>query len=278
MVPTTTDPVDVDALVRAWFPYTSLATDGHADLPGVGVLTGPVELSMEDAVGADVPTPWTVAYDLHVSATRERSKPARRPDGLHRAFPHGLPTGAELQALDFLLALARRLGGGVRAAGGAELLLPDPAGAVDFRVISPRWLRAADVATLAGNEDGEGVAVVVDGVSLPSGAPAPPDGTPFDVRLSLGPAGAVSVRARVSESPEPAVAGEAFATAATAVYDVVWQSPDPTWRFAETLDGIALACRERARGPIESIARTLAELGSGVVVDADGFPVDRYHL
>lgn len=276
VVPTTVDPLDVDALVRTWFPTTDLVTTGRAELPDAGVLCGPVNLTMEDAVAADVATPWTVAYDLQVRATRERRPPSRRPDGLHRSFPAGLPTGAELLGVEFLVAAARRLSGGLRPAGAAEMLLPDPAGAMDLRVVSPRWVRPADAATIASQEGGEDITVLADGASIdPAGHP---DGSPFEVRLGLGPAGGVAILARVAMSPEPGVAGESFATAPTAVYDVRWHSPDPAWRFAESLEGIALACRERARAPIESITRTLAELGGGTVLDADGFLVDRYLL
>jgi len=278
VVPTTVDPFDVDALVRTWFPAADLGSTGRAELLGAGVLSGPVSLSMEDAVAADVATPWTVVYDLQVRPDRERRPPSRRPDGLHRAFPAGLPRGAELLGLEFLLGAARRLSGGVRPAGAAEMLLPDPASAIDFRVVSPRWVRPADVATIASQEGGEDVAILSEGHLIGSAAVSHPDGAPFEVRLGLGPAGGVSVVARVARTPEPAVAGESFATAPTAIYDIRWQAPDPSWRFAESLEGVALACRERAREPIESITRTLAELGGGTVLDADGFLIDRYLL
>ena len=94
----------------------------------------------------------------------------------------------------------------------------------------------------------------------------------------MGPAGAVVVDAVVAERPEPAVAGEAFGAGPMAVYDVRWEAPDEEWRLVEHLEGTALACRERVRAPIASITRTLAELGGGAIVDADGFLVDRYQV
>ncbi|MGF1661473.1 MAG: hypothetical protein ACFCVG_03210 [Kineosporiaceae bacterium] len=278
LVPTTTDPLDVDGLVRTWFPRTDLAS-GRTELPGIGFLAGPHELSMEAAVAAEVPTPWVVAYDLDGPRTRSAPPPARRPDGLHRAFPDGLPAGGELAGLEFLLAVARRVGGGVRPAGSPEVLVPDLAAAVDYRVVCPLWIRPADIAAILAHEGGPGAVVVVSAEGTPLDQPAAhPDGKPFDVRLDLDPAGAVVVHGRVATRPEPAVAGEDYATAPTALYDVRWDAPEPAWRVAEALDGVALACRERVRGPIESIARTLAELGGGVVLDADGFLVDRYLL
>lgn len=277
LVPTTTDPLDVDGLVRTWFPGTDLAS-GRTELPGVGVLAGPHELSMEEAVAAEVPTPWVIAYDLDSPRSRSAGPPARRPDGLHRAFPDGLPVGGELTGLEFLLAAARRLGGGVRPAGAHEVLVPDPASAVDFRVVCPLWIRPRDVAAILAHEGaGASVVLIADGRVL-GDTEEHPDGKPFEARLDLDPAGAVAVIGRVARDPEPAVAGEDYATSPTAVYDVAWRAPEPQWRSSENLDGVALACRERVRAPIESVARTLAELGGGVVLDADGFLVDRYLL
>lgn len=277
LVPTVVGADLVDALVRCWYPASDLVGTGTADLGGRAGLNGPHELSMEAAVSADVPTPWSVAYDLEVDPSpRETVRPVRRPDGLHRCFDDGLPTGAEMAGLELLLALARRLGGGVRPVGSREVLLPEAATAVETRVISPTWIRVGDVAAVCAQE-GDGVEVAVEGDTSPE-ALQRPDGTPFVVHLPLGPAGAVVVEATVAERPEPAVAGEPFGAGPMAVYDVRWQAPDDAWRLAEHLEPTAVACRERARPPIASITRTLAELGGGAVVDADGFLVDRYQV
>lgn len=267
----------VDSLVRCWYPGSDLVGTGTADLGGRAGLHGPHELTMEAAVVAEVPTPWSVAYDVEVDASpRARTPPVRRPDGLHRCFPEGLPSGAELTGLELLLALARRLGGAVRPVGAQEALVPEVATAVETRVISPTWVRAGDVAAVCAQE-GDGVEVAVEGDTGPD-ALARPDGTPFLVHLPLGPAGAVVVEGAVALRPEPAVAGEAFGAGPMAVYDVRWQAPEDQWHLDEHLEGVAMACRERARAPIAAITRTLAELGGGAVVDADGFLVDRYQV
>ncbi|WP_380163716.1 hypothetical protein [Jannaschia sp. R86511] len=277
LVPTVVPVDQVDSLVRCWYPRSDLAGTGTADLGGQAGLNGPHELDMESAVTADVPTPWSVAYDLEVDpAPRDDGRPVRRPDGLHRSFPDGLPTGAELAGLELLLALARRLGGGVRPVGAGEVLVPECASALETRVVSPTWIRAADVAAVCAQE-GDGVETAVEGDTSPE-ALSRPDGTPFVVRLPLGPAGDVVVEGMVAERPEPSVAGEAFAAGPMAVYDVRWLAPDEEWRLVEHLEGMAMACRERARAPMASITRALAELGGGAVVDADGFLVDRYQV
>lgn len=277
LVPTVVPVEQVDSLVRCWYPGSDLAGTGTADLAGRAGLNGPHAIDMEAAVSADVPTPWSVVYDLEVAASpREPGRPVRRPDGLHRSFPDGLPTGDEMAGLDLLLALARRLGGGVRPVGAQEVLVPEAASSVETRVISPTWIRVGDVAAVCALE-GDGVEVAVEGDSSPE-ALARPDGTPFVVHLPLGPAGAVVVEAAVAERPEPAVAGEAFGAGPMALYDVRWLAPEEEWRLTEHLEGMAMACRERARSPIASITRALAELGGGAVVDADGFLVDRYQV
>lgn len=277
LVPTVVTPDQVDALVRCWYPASDLLGEGTADLGGRAGLNGPHELSMEAAVAAEVPTPWSVAYDLEVDTSpREGGRPARRPDGLHRCFPDGLPTGAEMAGLDLLLALARRLGGGVRPVGAAEVLTPDVASAVETRVISPTWIKVDDVADACAHEGAE-VEVSVEG-DTSAQARSRPDGTPFIVLVPFGPAGAVVVQAMVAERPEPAAAGEPFGAGPMAVYDIRWQAPEDDWRLAEHVEGVALACRERVRPSIAAITRTLAELGGGVIVDADGFLVDRYQV
>lgn len=277
LVPSVVPVEDLDGLVRCWYPASDLAGTGRADLAGAGTLRGPHELSTDAAVGADVPSPWTLAYDLEVEPGGRGGPPSRRPDGLHRAFPDGLPTGAELAGLELLLALARRLGGGIRVAGAREVLTPEVASSVELRVLSPTWVRVADVQA-ACVQQGDVVEVAVAGDASPAAVGSAVDGTPFDVHLDAGSAGAVLVHAEVAVAPEPAVAGEPFGAGPMAVYDLRWLAPDEQWRLAEHLEGEAAAARERARAPLSRVARTLAEHGGGVVVDADGFLVDRYQL
>jgi hypothetical protein len=57
-----------------------------------------------------------------------------------RAFPRGKPFRHEGDAVDLALALARRLGGAVRAAGSGVLLEPDHDRLLDLTVWSGYWL------------------------------------------------------------------------------------------------------------------------------------------
>ena len=103
---------------------------------------GPFVLSMEEAVDAAVPMPWTVAYVLDAPVEREDPPLPGLDDrdGFTYAFPDGLPWREEGRGLQLLVSLARRLHGVVRTAGSLELIQPDPARAVDYRVHAPCWL------------------------------------------------------------------------------------------------------------------------------------------
>jgi hypothetical protein len=142
LVPSTIHPDDVCDLVRARVPGSELGRTGQAALGRHSLVSGPYELSMEDAVDAAVPMPWTVVYAL--SAPIEREDPplpgVDDRDGFAYAFPQGLPWREEGRALQLLVAMARRTGGAVRVAGGQGIIQPDPDRSVDLVVHSPYWL------------------------------------------------------------------------------------------------------------------------------------------
>jgi len=142
LVPSTMHPEDVGDLVRARVPGSELARTGCATLGRYSRLSGPYELSMEEAVDADVPMPWTVVYAL--GAPIEREDPPLPGlddrDGFAQAFPQGLPWREEGRALQLLVSMARRVRGAVRVVGGSGLIQPDPDRAVDVIVHSPYWL------------------------------------------------------------------------------------------------------------------------------------------
>jgi hypothetical protein len=141
LLPSTVTATEVDELVRARVPDAELATTGQVRLGRRCRFSGPVELSMEDAVDAAVPMPWTLAYALQ--APIEREDPplpgVDDRDGFARAFPDGLPWREEGRALQLMVAMARRLHGVVRVAGGT-LIHPDPDRALDVLLHAPVWL------------------------------------------------------------------------------------------------------------------------------------------
>jgi hypothetical protein len=141
LVPSTVHPDDVDDLLRARVPGSELGRTGYVTLGRHTRLTGPYELSMEEAVDAAVPMPWTVVYALSSPVEREDPPPPGSDDrdGFASAFPDGLPWREEGRALQLLVALARRVHGAVRAASGL-VLQPDPGRSVDVIIHSPYWL------------------------------------------------------------------------------------------------------------------------------------------
>jgi hypothetical protein len=142
LVSSTVDVQAVQALLWDRLGPCDLAGTGEARLADGVVLAGPYQLTMEDAVDAGVPMPWTVVYSL--DAPVEREDPPRRGaddrDGFAHAFPDGLPWRDEGQALHLLVAMARRLRGAVRMAGSLEVIQPDPDRAVDLHLHSPYWV------------------------------------------------------------------------------------------------------------------------------------------
>jgi len=141
LLPTTVTPAEVGALIRSRVPDAALERDGEVRLGRHCRIHGPYELTMEDAVDAGVPMPWTLAYALDAPIEREDPPEPGHDDrdGFAHAFPDGLPWREEGRALHLLVGLARRLHGAVRVSGGA-LMHPDAERAVDVVIHSPTWL------------------------------------------------------------------------------------------------------------------------------------------
>jgi hypothetical protein len=329
LVPTTVPVETVSALIKDRVPDSDLAVAGEVSLGRRSRLTGPYEFSLEDAVDAAVPMPWTLAYAL--SAPVEREGPPLGGmddrDGFAFAFPGGLPWREEGRALHLLVSLARRIGGVVRAGGSHELIAPDPDRALDFVVYSPLWL---DPQVLLGvvERDLPGAHLAVEGVDWPgppqdvytgqslmrdapadqltadelhvlhavvdrkdeealrtdvldafavvAPLPAPPSdrSEPADARGD----GAIEVLVHACDGTETAVAGEQWAEGTFAVYEVRWDCPDPAERERRRPSPALIASRERVRQRLAQVTRSVVEATSGVVVDEDGFRVDRYAL
>ncbi len=141
LVPSTVTAEEVGDLLACRVPTGSLAQDGEVRFGRDSRLWGPIELTMEQAVDAQVPMPWTVAYALDAPVEREDPPPPDLDDrdGFAHAFSDGLPWREEGRALRLLVGMARRLHGAVRVVGGG-MLHPDPERAIDIVVHSPTWL------------------------------------------------------------------------------------------------------------------------------------------
>lgn len=319
LVPSTVTQEDVGQMVGARVAGSNLAAHGEVKLGRHSRLTGPYEMTMEDAVDAAVPMPWTVAYAFYAPVEREDPPlpGADDRDGFAFAFPRGLPWREEGRGLHLLVALARRLQGVVRVVGG-EVVQPDPDRAVDVMVHSPQWLepetvlgivqRVVPTAYLAmeGEEwEGPGADVYSGAVILRETAHDPLRPGELAALHAVadehdlsrlrgeqvldafaviaeagqdGQDGAVEVLVHVSEPDEPAVAGQEWADRPFVTYEIRWSCPEPEERERRLPSSSYLAARERVRPLIAAVAGVVVEAVHGVVVDEDGFPVDRYSL
>jgi hypothetical protein len=319
LVPSTVGVGDIAPLVRARIPHSELATRGEVSLGRFSRLTGPYQLSMEDAVDAHVPMPWTVAYALKAPVERE-DPPAPGlddRDGLARAFPRGLPWREEGRALHLLVALARRLHGAVRVAGGG-LISPDPDRAVDIVIHSPFWVepetlegvvhRVLPSASLAveGQEwDGPTEAIYTGDTIRPLTAHDPLSPAElaalheradshdlaqlsgddvldaFAIVGDIGPGGAdgaIEVLVHAGSPREPSIADQDWAVDAFVTYEVRWSCPEWEERERRQPSDAYLASRERAQPLVALVGRAVVEVTGGVVTDEDGFWLDRYTL
>ena len=317
LVPSTIDPEAVSALVQDRHPTSDLHQAGEISLGRHSRLTGPYELSLEDAVDAAVPLPWTVCYCLEAPVEREAPPLPGTDDrdGFAFAFPDGLPWRDEGRALHMLVSIARRIGGAVRTAGSLELILPDPERAVDYIVHAPGWLEpdvllgivqrdlpGAQLATAGQDWNGPpdeaytGELVVQDIAADPLSAeqlealhahadavdmevlsgPAVIDA--FAIVADMGADGLIEVRTHLSDGDAPAVTRERWAQQEFVTYEVRWINTDPVAREQRVPSEAFRVSRSRIAPLISRTARAIVEATHGVVLDEDGFRVDRYLL
>lgn len=140
---------DVLALVHNKLPDVSprldengqLRLSRHSRLHAGSALDGPTRAAL------GVPD-WAVhAVVLECPRDREPVPPPewfQDADGLHQAFPAGLPDREEERSLSLLLSIASRLHTGVRLADepglSSRVIIPDPEAKVDLYIYSPYWL------------------------------------------------------------------------------------------------------------------------------------------
>ena len=166
ILPADVTPDEVETLAVSRFPRASWEVAPAAGTPRVGArgqrtgptpgvlrlsrhssLAGPYVIDDETGSALGLPPAAGVGYVVHAPVERgpEPWPGGGDRDGLRRAFPHGLPIRDEERTVTWLVAAARRLGGGVRvvpAGTGADavVLVPDPGAAVDLTVWSDIWL------------------------------------------------------------------------------------------------------------------------------------------
>ena len=140
-----TDPDDVEALALSRFAGASRRDEDTIDLLPGAWITGPWSLDDHSRSALGLPEEAAGAYLARAPVLRSAPVPPELLGlgGLLDAFPDGQPEGIEAEVVEFLFAVARRLGGALRAGGSGSLLVPDPAAHVDLIVYSNVWLEPA---------------------------------------------------------------------------------------------------------------------------------------
>lgn len=259
---------DLDSLARSWFPGAGqISMDAITLGPGV-FLTGPWAVGGDLRARLDAPTWATSAYLALCPAERAGALPPDLlgTDPILDAYPHGVPTGTELEVLRFLAAAARRLAGALHPAGTAVLLQPDPASAVDLAVFAPTSLTAEAVAAAIGRDD-----VVLDGRTRRTWSismPALPAGAG-----DAEPAGILQVVSDRHPMPPLAIGALDWATPGARGYEVRWHPPEEYLARPGRLSLSQRRVRAAVIAEVERIAHAVQQLAGGVVVDDDGFLV-----
>jgi hypothetical protein len=317
LVPTTVDTWMIDALLRDRVPGADLLGTGEVIFGRYSRLTGPYELTMEDAVDAGVPMPWTVCYCLEAPVEREDPPldGVDDRDGFAYAFPDGIPWRDEGRILHLLVSIARRIHGAVRVAGSLAVIMPEPDRAVDYIVHTPTFLDPEVLLSVVTREL-PGARLAVDGVDwhgppdaaytgemiaeetaddpltpqqqealhihadeVDMAALAEPDVIDaFAITGDLGWDGIIEVLVHLPDGEEPATADEPWAGEDFVTYEVRWVSPDPAEREQRYPSEVFLASRARVKPLIAAVTRAIVEATGGVIVDEDGFRIDRYDL
>ncbi|RBP67090.1 hypothetical protein DFO66_102143 [Brevibacterium sanguinis] len=140
---------DVLALVHNKLPDVPPRPDenGHLRLSRHSRLSGGVDLDPATRAALELPDWASRVIALDCPRDREPAPPPEwfeDADGLHEAFPAGLPDREEERALSLILAIASRLHTAVRLADEPDLpvrvLVPDPEAKVDLYIYSSYWL------------------------------------------------------------------------------------------------------------------------------------------
>ena len=283
-------------------------------LSRLSTLVGPYGVDAEASRALRLPSSTGIGYVLR--APVERGDPpwpeSGDRNGFGRAFPAGLPVRDEARVLDWALAVARRLGGGLRAAAGqgdgtATVLVPDPAAAVDLTVWSDVWLdpddalavvrqavprallnlpsapwqgppsgigeRAVPGAEVLTSEQRAAVHAAADAYDLAALTdPAPMQA--YGAIADLDVDGMLALEVRAEPEPPPLIAGLPWATHGAVTYLVRWEPADLDEMESEQPPPAYRIARSRVTPLVVAITRALHRTVGGEVTDMMGFVVD----
>jgi hypothetical protein len=308
-VPADVAPREVGALAASWFPRAGWLGERSLQLAADVVLTGPWSLTGRDRRALHLPAAGTQVFLLRCPVLRDGPPPPelQDPAGISGAFREGVPYGVEAEALAFLLAAARRLGGSLRAAGSGAVLTPDPDAEVNLWVHSPVWLDPEALVTVC-RPALPSVRLAMELADSPSPEPpaAPPtvagagaleagerewlhaEATAFDEAAlaqppvfvaygavaDLGEDGVLEVAVEGEEAVPLVLQGLDWAQHGVVVYLLRWWPRDERDLVEANPSGELRARRARVRALVERVAVAVHEAAGGEITDESGFLVD----
>ena len=183
-------------------------------------------------------------------------------DGIARAFPHALPQGEELRIVQWMVAAARKSGGGVLA-DGRQPLVPDPAASVNLALFAAHPLLSGDVLpmlrSLIATADVSAERVTADGSPHYTLAGS----TAYDGAISID-------MERVDRVPR-ALGALDWRSYGPFAYRISWVPSDPYELELEQASGLHVIARARMRVSVARLAVALQSRIGGVLVDDGGF-------
>lgn len=274
-------------------------------------LVGPYAVDGPVAAALGLPHGLDIVWQLDCPVERgEPPWPGGDRDGLKRAFPAAMPVREEERAVEWLVAVARRLGGSLRIGGTGLVLTPDPGALVDLVVYTDRWLEPDEAlasvrqvvrrARRSGAGDrwlgsseppsGElmahlgrhGVRDQLERARIAAEATAydaymlshPPAETGYGIEADLDIDGILAVEVTGQDEMPLVISSLPWARDGVVAYRVRWEPEDHTELESERPSFAHRVARGRAAPQVRGVARVLHQVVGGAVLDESEFPVD----
>ncbi len=274
-------------------------------------LVGPYPLSVADVPQLGLPGRPATAWQLDCPVERgDPPGPGGDRDGLQRAFPDAMPVREEERAVQWLLAVARRLAGSVRIGGTGTVLTPDPAARIDLVVYTDGWLEPSELLATArrvvrrARPSGAGDRYLGDGgpgdprleshldrhgvrdererSRLAAEAAAydaymmshPQAPTGYGIEADLDVDGILVVEVSSRDEVPLVLASLPWTADGVVAYRVHWEPPDFTELEQERTSLAHRVARGRATSQVRGVARALQAVVGGAILDESDFPVD----
>lgn len=183
-------------------------------------------------------------------------------DGIARAFPHALPQGEELRIVQWMVAAARKTGGGVLA-DGRQPLVPDPAASVNLALYAAHALLPGDVLPMLRS------LIATADVTADQ---ATPDGSPrYTLVGSTAYDGSIVIDVERVDRVPRALGSLDWRSYGPFAYRLSWMPADPYELELEQASGLHVIARARMRVSLARLAVALQSRIAGILVDDGGF-------